>query len=85
MTCRSGCPTQDHDSYAHCLRSSGLRVAYCDSVNRRDFTRQKRWDAELASYRTAVKSGIQPAGTDRRSIDRANRISDATGVAFQNS
>jgi hypothetical protein len=60
-----------------------VRVAYCDSVNRQDYTRQKRWDAELASYRAARAEGIEPAGTTQKQIDQARKVSDLTGQAFQ--
>lgn len=81
--CRSGCPTQDHQSYIECLRDAGIRVAYCDSVNGWDATKQRNWDRELSDYRGALKEGMEPLGTDRRSIDSALRISDETGVAFK--
>lgn len=81
--CRSGCPTRSCGSYGECLRNANPRVAYCNSVNRQDYSRQKRWDAELASYRSARAEGIEPAGTTQAQIDKARRISDVTGRAFQ--
>jgi len=83
VTCRSGCPTQDHESYIACFRDSGIRVAYANSTNGWDFTKQKRWDQELSDYRTAVKQGIEPDGCDRRSIDKAVKASDAAGAAYR--
>ena len=83
MSCRTGCPTKDHASYADCLRDSGLRIAYARSASGWDATRQKKWDRELADYRSAVKQGIEPDGTDRASIDKAVRISNETGQAYQ--
>lgn len=80
--CRSGCPTRDHSSYAECLRSARVQVAYCDSVNRRDYTRQKRWDRELSDYRDCVRQGMNPAGTGRASIDEAVARSDETGKPY---
>jgi len=79
--CRSGCPTKDHRSYADCCRNSGIRVAYCDSTNRQDYSRQKRWDSELAGYRDAVAEGLEPKGTTWKEIDAARKAADATGVA----
>lgn len=69
MSCSSGCPTKDHGSYAECLRSKGTRIAYTNSANGWDATRQKRWDSELQAYRDARAQGIQPAGTSRRKIE----------------
>lgn len=82
MPCRSGCLTQDHASYAECLRECAPRVIYANEAARHDYTAQKRWDQELSDYRDALSQGIEPAGTDRRSIDQAVRLSDATGKAF---
>lgn len=82
--CRTGCPTPGvHASYGACLRAASVKVAYCNSTNGWDATRQKSWDKELTDYRSALSSGIEPGGTDRRSIDKANRISDITGQAFK--
>lgn len=83
MTCRSGCTSGPHASYGECLRAASIRVAYCNSAGRSDYTTQKKWDRELADYRDAVKQGIEPAGTDRRSIEHAVRVSNETGVAFK--
>lgn len=83
MACTSGCRTKDCESFAACLRSKGTKVAYCNSANGQDATRQKKWDAELDSYRAATAEGIQPASTRTADIVEAKRISDATGTAFR--
>jgi hypothetical protein len=83
VSCRTGCPTQDHGSYAECLRGANLRIAYANSANGWDLTKQKTWDKELADYRSARAQGIEPAGCDRRSIDQAVQISDVIGQPFQ--
>lgn len=80
--CTTGCATQDHQSYAQCLQSKAVRVAYCDSANGRDFSEQKRWDRDLAAYKDARAQGIQPAGTDRAAVDRAVAISNEVGKAW---
>lgn len=71
MTCRTGCPTQDCGSYADCLRGMGLRVAYANSANGWDATKQKRWDRENASYRQAVKDGLNPSGVSFNAVNTA--------------
>lgn len=83
MACTSGCATQDHDSFGECLRSKNLRVAYCNSAGGQDYTKQKKWDADLAAYKTAREQGIQPAGTSRDAVDRAVQMSDRSGTAHQ--
>jgi hypothetical protein len=80
--CTTGCPTKDCPSYAACLRNKGARVAYCDSAGGRDYTAQKVWDKNLAAYKDARAQGIQPASTDRASVDRAVAISDKAGQAW---
>lgn len=74
--CRTGCPTQNHTSYAACCR--GLQL---NSGEDRTF-KQRAWDAELQAYRNAVSEGIQPDGTSMAKIDAAKKKSDAVGVAY---
>jgi len=74
--CRSGCPTQDHKSYAECAKGLQLNAGALLTFG------QKAWNSELASYRKAREEGIQPMGTKQPQIDIAKRVSDATGVAF---
>lgn len=81
--CSAGCITRDHDSFGACMRAKNTRVAYCQSVIGHDATRQKKWDNDLAAYRDARRQGVQPAGTGRDSVDRAMKISEQTGVAYQ--
>jgi hypothetical protein len=83
VNCRTGCPTQDHDTWGECARDANLRIGYAASAKGWDLTKQKKWDRELEDYRSAVKQGIQPKGTDRRSIDNAVRISNEIGKPFQ--
>jgi len=42
----------------------------------------KEWDSELNAYRSARAQGIQPAGTDMKSIKEAYRASEALGKAY---
>jgi hypothetical protein len=66
-----------HSTFGACLRAKNIQVGDLKGrpVN-------KKWDADLAAYKSARDSGIQPSGIDRASVDRAVRISDSTGVAF---
>jgi len=74
--CRTGCPTQDHKSYAECARGLHLNSGALLT------TAQKKHDSELNAYEKARSEGIQPMGTKAAQIELANRVSDATGVAF---
>lgn len=82
--CSSGCPTPGaHQSYGECLRLKGTRVAYCDSVNLRDATRERKWNKELDRARSLMSQGIQPDNTFGPALDKAERVSDATGVPYR--
>jgi hypothetical protein len=80
--CTTGCATQDHSTYAECLRSKRTRVAYCNSANNMDYSTQKKWDRDLAAYKDARAQGIQPSGTDRAAVDRAVAMSNEVGKAW---
>jgi hypothetical protein len=77
-TCGSG-----HATFGACLRSKNIRVGYCRSAaGGGDYTEQKKWDSELAAYRSARAQGIQPDGTRTQQIQKAVEISDKTGRAY---
>jgi len=82
VTCRSGCPTQDHASYGECLRGAAIRIAYTNSVNGWDATREKRWRRENDLYADAVKQGIEPSSTLTPAIRAALDWSDQHGRAY---
>ena len=82
MACTSGCATQDHATYGECLKAKAPKVAYANSARGFDFTKEKRWNAEIDKYKQARAEGIQPAGTSMRQVETAMRISDKTGTAF---
>lgn len=75
--CRSGCPTQDHLSYAACCKGLQINAQGLSGTNA-----QKKVNAELAAYSAARAEGIQPMGTRMHQVEQAKRMSDATGVAF---
>lgn len=80
--CSASCGTRDHASWGECVRSKGLRVAYCNSAAGRDYTVQKRWDRELTEYKDARAQGIQPAGTTRTKVRAAVEASNRVGKAY---
>lgn len=82
-SCTSGCRTKDHASYSECLQSKTLHVAYSNEGGKAgDYTTQKKWDAELDSYRAAIRQGMQPESTRTKDIQRAVRWSDKHGQAY---
>lgn len=73
--CRTGCKEKSHASYAECLRSAAPQVGPM-------WTRSKETHRDLNAYVEARRQGVQPDGTRSHQIERAMRISDATGVAY---
>lgn len=84
MACRSGCATQDHNSWGDCLRASNIQMSTGDAnggLVDGGWT-NKKWDNELKLYRDARAQGIQPEGTSTAKIQKALDVSDKTGHAF---
>jgi len=82
MACRTGCPTPGkHKSWGECARSANLKVAYC-GIGGGDATVQRKWDQELALYRSARAQGVQPDGTKGYQVEAALRASEAAGAAY---
>jgi len=79
--CRSGCATQDHETYADCLLDANIGINAGDATGDRKMS-AKKWDGELAAYREARSQGIQPAGTTMKKINEAREASQKLGVAF---
>lgn len=57
MTCRSGCPTQDHASWGDCARNSGLQLGDLGHGA------TAHTDRRLNAYASARKLGLQPPTT----------------------
>ena len=84
--CRTGCPTQDHESWGDCLRASNLQLTTGDANSNLISSgwTNKKWDNELALYRSARAQGVQPDGTSTAQIQKALDISNKTGHAYGN-
>lgn len=79
MNCTSGCSAPGtHASWGECLRGKNIQLGDVRGVGT-----TKTWDADLSAYADARKAGIQPAGTERHHVDRAVRLSESTGNAWQ--
>jgi hypothetical protein len=70
--CSCGCP-----SYGAHLRGKGIRVAYTNSANGWDKTKQDKWDGELSRFRSLEAQGIEPLGTTHAEMDRTMKTMDA--------
>jgi hypothetical protein len=84
MTCRTGCPTQDHATWGDCLRESNIQMSTGDANSTliSGGWTNKKWDNELKLYRDARAQGIQPEGTSTAKIRKALDVSDKTGHAY---
>lgn len=77
--CSSKCPTPGaHTTFGQCMRAKNVRLGDVGGGGI-----AKGWDSDLYAYADARKAGIQPSGVDRASVDRAVRISETDGKAFQ--
>jgi hypothetical protein len=84
VTCSSSCRTRDHASYGECLRAKNLKVAYeGQTLTGIGSKEQRDADKNLENYAQARKYGIQPKSTQKKDVDRAIRISEQTGKAYQ--
>ena len=81
--CSSSCKDRTHNTYGECLRAKSLKVAYAQEHAGKDATAQKAADKNLENYAKARKYGIQPQSTRKADVDRAVRISEQTGSAYQ--
>lgn len=81
--CRSGCKTQDHESYSDCLQSANFGFAGCFPTRQGwDKDKEKKDNKEIQSYWDATKQGIEPRSTRQKDIDAAVRLSNEAGKAF---
>jgi hypothetical protein len=64
------------------MRAVNLHIGYAASAKGLDYTSQKKWDNELALYRSARDQGIQPDSTKTKDIRRAIDVSEKTGQAY---
>ena len=80
MSCRSGCITRDHASYAECLRSARVRVA--DTINSPNHWMFDQTKKDLAAYGNARAAGIQPGGTSVEKVRQAEAATNMLGRAY---
>ncbi len=78
MGCRTGCPTQDHESWGECARAQVRFAPFWSESSKMNHD----WHGELDEYKAAREQGIQPASTKRKDIREAVAVSRATDTAF---
>lgn len=77
MACRTGCPTQDHETLAACYKDTSFYTLLGASHDR-----NKAHDSELDKYRQARAQGIQPATTKKKDVDAAVALSNVVDRPF---
>ncbi len=81
--CRSGCKTQDHESYSECLQAANFGFAGCFPTRQGwDKDKENRDNREIQSYWDATRQGIEPRSTRQKDIDAAVKLSNEAGRAF---
>ena len=80
--CRIGCLTKDHSSWGACAKAANFRVAWMTSNTGLSRVADRKTEKELQEYRDLRKAGIQPAGTTRRALDEAKRVSEVAGKTY---
>lgn len=80
MACRSGCPTQDHESWAQCAKASNISVnSIINSSTQGMFEQTKK---ELSAYQELRRDGIQPEGTTMEKISAARKATRDLGRPY---
>lgn len=78
MPCSSSCPTNDHQSWGHCVRSKNLQIA---DVGAR-LANASQTNA-INQYVKAREAGLQPEGVSTRDVSAAWRETERTGVPYR--
>lgn len=72
MSCRSGCPTQDHASWGECARASGIQLGDLTGAGVARTTNRR-----LNAYADAKRQGIQPPTTRLHDVQASMRLAGA--------
>jgi len=84
--CASGCKSQNHSSYAECLRASMPAVRNSSQSKDRLYSINAGNDRDITEYKKAHEQGIRPAGSkvsDVREAVAASRAAD-TALTLRN-
>ena len=80
MSCRAGCRTKDHDSYAECLRAANVQTKAVLTSPLSDMYATTKKD--LSAYEAARANGIQPGGTTLEKVKDAEAASRVLGRPY---
>src|SRR5690348_15820069 len=69
MACRTGCPTQDHDTYGACLRGANIQIDRFAISGNVDTRLEKRKDETLGRYKALRESGFEPPSIKKSNLD----------------
>lgn len=68
--CSAGCKTQDHASYAECLRAKDIGHMELGGT-KPSRTEEKRFTRANEMYRQARREGLQPVAVSEKAVHRA--------------
>jgi hypothetical protein len=71
VSCRSGCPTQDHANWGECARAAAFQIGDLSSGVK------KETDTRLAAYASARKQGLQPPTTKLEDVQATMKAAGA--------
>lgn len=80
MSCRTGCKTKDHESYAACLRAAQVQTA--DVLTSPMAEIHSKTKADLSAYRRARAEGIQPGSTTQEKVRQAQEATRLLGRPY---
>jgi hypothetical protein len=66
MACRTGCPTQDHESWGACARSADIQID--GHALKVDVRLDRNKDNRLGRYASLRKAGVQPKTTQWKDV-----------------
>jgi hypothetical protein len=70
--CRSGCLTQDHESWGSCMRAANVSTMVGDGVQI-----NRQGEKDLDHYRKARAQGLQPQSVKRKFVDATLKAAGA--------
>lgn len=80
MTCREGCKSKDHVSYAECLRAANPTVTAVINSNLQGMYEKTKQD--LSAFQEARRAGITPGGTTVEKVREAQAATELLGRPY---
>jgi hypothetical protein len=69
MACRTGCRTNDHETWGACARAADLQIDRFAISGNVDTRLEKRKDETLGRYKALRESGYEPPSIKKSNLD----------------